>query len=175
MYSDFNDNMVKTTQLILAILNAEKERIFQYASYRLHDIRDVEDVLQNIYVKILDNPQRFNKIENKRAYIYRTLSNECTDYLRSNVRTEFIDDRSFDDYNFETLHTDNFEEEFIMINRLLAILPQEQSDIIRLRHHSNLSFQEIADIMEVPLPTAKARYRYGIEKIRNGLKKLNLL
>lgn len=167
--------MAKTTQLILEILNAEKERLFQYASYRLHDIRDVEDVLQDIYVKILDNPQRFNKIKNKRAYLYRTLSNECTDYLRSNLRTEFIDDKPFYEYNLETLNTENFEEEFTMINRLLAILPQEQSDTIRLRHHSNLSFQEIDDVMEVPLPTAKARYRYGLEKIRNGLKKMNLL
>lgn len=167
--------MAKTTQLILEILNTEKERLFQYASYRLHDIRDVEDVLQDIYVKILDNPQQFNKIKNKRAYLYRTLSNECINHLRSNIKTNFINDESFDEYNFETLHTENFEEEFTMINRLLAILPQEQSDAIRLRHHSNLSFQEIADVMEVPLPTAKARYRYGIEKIRNGLKKLNLL
>ncbi len=167
--------MEKTTQLILEILNAEKERLFQYASYRLHDIRDVEDVLQNIYVKILDNPQRFNKIENKRAYLYRTLSNECTDYLRSHVKTRFIDDESFDESNLETLQPENFEEEFTMINRLLAILPQEQSDTIRLRHHSNLSFQEIADVMDVPLPTAKARYRYGLEKIRNGLKKMNLI
>ena len=167
--------MTKTTQHILEILNVEKERLFQYASYRLHDIRDVEDVLQNIYVKILDNPQRFNKINNKRAYLYRTLSNECTDYLRGDVKTECIDYAPLDEYNLETLHTDNFEEEFTMINRLLATLPQEQSDTIRLRHHSNLSFQEIADVMEVPLPTAKARYRYGIEKIRNGLKKMNLL
>lgn len=167
--------MAKTTQLILEILNAEKERLFQYASYRLHDIRDVEDVLQDIYVKILDNPQRFNKIKNKRAYLYRTLSNECTDYLRSNVKMEFIGDEPFDECDFETLNTENFEEEFTMINRLLAILPQEQSDTIRLRHHSNLSFQEIAEVMEVPLPTAKARYRYGLEKIRNRLKKMNLL
>ena len=167
--------MAKTTQLILEILNTEKERLFQYASYRLHDIRDVEDVLQNIYVKILDNPQRFNKIENKRAYLYRTLSNECSDFLRRNHKVEFIDEEPFDEYNLETLHAENFEEEFIMINRILTILPQEQSDTIRLRHHSNLSFQEIADVMEVPLPTAKARYRYGIEKIRNELKKLDLL
>lgn len=167
--------MARTNQLILEILNAEKERLFQYASYRLHDIRDVEDVLQDIYVKMLDNPEHFNKIKNKRAYLYRTLSNECTNHLRCCIRTEFIDDEPFDNYNFETLHTENFEEEFTMINRLLDILPQEQSDAIRLRHHSNLSFQEIADVMEVPLPTAKARYRYGLEKIRNGLKKLNLL
>nr|QIM10824.1 hypothetical protein Muribac1_0330 [uncultured Muribaculaceae bacterium] len=169
------DKMAKTNQLILEILNAEKERLFQYASYRLHDIRDVEDVLQNMYVKILDHPDRFKKIENKRAYLYRTLGNECSDLLRNKTKTQFIGDGIIDSHTFESLQPESFEEEFTMINRLLSFLPPEQSETIRLRHHSNLSFQEIADVMEVPLPTAKARYRYGLEKIRIGLKNMNLI
>lgn len=167
--------MAKTTQLILEILDAEKEKLFQYASYRLLNIKDVEDVLQNMYVKILDNPQRFLNVCNKRSYLYRTVSNECTDLIRANARIEPLSDEAFATLDKESLQPDNFEEEFMMINRLLTILPMEQSEVIRLRHHSNLSFQEIADIMEVPLPTAKARYRYGIEKIRKSLKSLKLL
>lgn len=167
--------MARKNQLILEILDAEKEQLFHYASYRLRDIRDVEDVLQNIYVKILNDPGRFSKIGNKRAYLYRTLSNECSDLLRSNAKTHFIGDETFDSLCPEALQPESFEDEFIMINRLLSILPPEQSETIRLRHHGNLSFQEIADATGVPLPTAKARYRYGLEKIRNGLKKLNLL
>lgn len=77
--------------------------------------------------------------------------------------------------DIETIQSENFDEEFKIINSLLNSLPPEQSDAIRLRHHSNLSFQEIADIMNVPLSTAKARYRYAIEKIRNNLKKKNIL
>lgn len=167
--------MAKTTQLIFEILDAEKEKLFQYASYRLLNIKDVEDVLQNMYVKILDNPQRFLNVGNKRSYLYRTVSNECTDLIRANARIKPLSDEAFATLDRESLQPDNFEEEFIMINRLLTILPMEQSEVIRLRHHSNLSFQEIADIMEVPLPTAKARYRYGIEKIRKSLKSLKLL
>ncbi len=167
--------MAKTTQLIFEILDAEKEKLFQYASYRLLNIKDVEDVLQNMYVKILDNPQRFLNVGNKRSYLYRTVSNECTDLIRANARIKPLSDEAFATLDKESLQPDNFEEEFMMINRLLTILPMEQSEVIRLRHHSNLSFQEIADIMEVPLPTAKARYRYGIEKIRKSLKSLKLL
>lgn len=168
--------MARTTRHILEILNIEKEGLFQYASYRLHDIKDVEDVLQNLYVKILDNPGRFNNIENKRAYLYRTISNECTTILRDNAKTNRLDIEDMLPFDEEAqLQPENFEEEFKMVNRLLLILPPEQSEAIRLRHHSCLSFQEIAEIMNVPLSTAKARYRYGIEKIRNNLKKLNLL
>ena len=127
--------MAKTTKFILETLNAEKERLFQYASYRLHDIRDVEDVLQNIYVKILDNPLRFNRVDNKRAYLYRILSNECTDYLRNNGKTEFLYDQSLDTFSLDTLQPENFEEEFAMINRILAhckmspLLIQQTRDI----------------------------------------------
>lgn len=167
--------MAKTTHLMFEILEAEKEKLFQYASYRLHNIRDVEDVLQNLYVKILENPNHFSDIANKRAYLYRIICNECTDVMRTKASVEPLNNDNMSSFDIGDLQPENFEEEFAMINRLLSILPVEQSEVIRLRHHSNLSFQEIADIMDVPLPTAKARYRYGIDKIRNSLKKYNLL
>lgn len=167
--------MARTTQLIFEIFEAEKEKLFQYASYRLHNIRDVEDVLQNLYVKILENQDHFSSIANKRAYIFRIICNECTDVMRSRASVEPLSNDSMNSFDICDLQPENFDDEFRMINRLLSILPMEQSEVIRLRHHSNLSFQEIADIMDVPLPTAKARYRYGIEKIRNSLKKYNLL
>lgn len=167
--------MTRVTQLIFQMLEAEKEKLFQYASYRLHNISDVEDVLQNLYVKILENPGQFNDIANKRAYIYRIICNECNDVLRRKANFDSLNNDSIASFDRASLQPESFEEEFRMVNRLLGILPEEQSEAIRLKHHSNLSFQEIADIMDVPLPTAKARYRYGIEKIRNSLKKHNLL
>ena len=167
--------MARTTQLIFEILETEKEKLFQYASYRLHNISDVEDVLQNLYVKILENPNHFSDIANKRSYIYRIFCNECTDILRNRASVELLNNDGIASLDIDTLQPESFEEEFKMINRLLNILPLEQSEVIRLRHHSNLSFQEIADIIDVPLPTAKARYRYGIDKIRTSLKKYNLL
>ncbi|MDE6135617.1 MAG: RNA polymerase sigma factor [Muribaculaceae bacterium] len=167
--------MAKATQLIFQILEAEKDKLFQYASYRLHDIRDVEDVMQNVYVKLIDKPELFGRVENKKAYIYRIVCNECTNVLREKSRTFLYDGDDFAKLEPEGLQPENFEEEFMIINRLLAILPQEQADAIRLRLHSGLSYQEIADVMDVPLPTAKARFRYGIEKIRNSLKSMNLI
>lgn len=167
--------MARTTQIIFDILETEKESLFQYASYRLHSIKDVEDVLQNLYVKVLENPNRFISVENKRAYLYRIICNECTNFLRCKASVNLYDKEDAALLDIEDLQPESFEEEFMMVNRLLNILPLEQSETIRLRHHSNLTFQEIADIMEIPLPTAKARYRYGIEKIRNSLKNMNLL
>lgn len=167
--------MAKTTRLILEILNAEKERLFQYASYRLHNVCDVEDVLQNLYVKVLENPHQLINVENKQAYIFRIVSNECTDILRRKANVDLFNNDMMALLDIESFQPESFDDEFKMINCLLGILPLEQSEVIRLRLHGKLSFQQIADVMNVPLSTAKARYRYGIEKIRDRFKKHNVL
>lgn len=129
--------MAKTTQLIFEILEAEKERLFQYASYRLHNISDVEDVLQNLYVKVLEHPNHFNHIVNKRAYLFRIICNECTDTLKSKANLDLLNNGNMASIDIETIQSENFDEEFKIINSLLNSLPPEQSDAIRLRHHSN--------------------------------------
>ena len=69
--------------------------------------------------------------------------------------------------------SENFEEEFRVINFLLSKLPENQSEIIRLHLHSELTFKEISEILKIPEATAKSRFKYGIEHIRKELKKIN--
>lgn len=69
----------------------------------------------------------------------------------------------------------NFDEEFRLINLMLEHLPAEQNETIRLRLYAGLTFDEIGQITKVNASTAKARFRYGIEKLRDGLKRHNLL
>lgn len=167
--------MTNSREKIMALLLAERPKMFQYVSYKVHDINAVEDILQDVTLKFLSEPEKYASIENIRAYVYRTLSNTCMNYLRDSAKQSVLTEEEFGAIDSQMLQPENFEDEFEMINRLLAFLPEEQSETIRLRIHSSLPFAEIAEIMEVPLPTAKARFRYGIEKLRDGLKKNGLI
>ena len=168
--------MLHNDQHIIELLNAEKTKLFNYANYRLRDIKDVEDALQNVYLKVLSDSARFKKVENKRAYIFRILCNECNDFIRRSAKANAaVDINSISSLAIASLQPENFEEEFALINGLLNALPPEQSETIRLHLHAEMTFPEIADMMDIPLPTAKARYRYGIEKLRTRLKTMNLI
>ena len=112
---------------ILETLETEKEKLFQYASYRLPDIRDVEDVIQNLYLKALSDSNLLNNISNLKAYFYRVLSNECTDILREKSKINSVSTDSIANFDFESLQPENFDEEFVLINQLLDMLPIEQS------------------------------------------------
>lgn len=156
-----NDQIVNTLQ-------KEKDRLFQYASYRLPSAQDAEDALQDLYIA-MTSPKREILSENPKPYIYRTLSNICTTKLRNTEYHETLDRVVM------TTEAENFDEEFKIINTLLSMIPSEQSEVIRLHLHSEMTFSEIAEVLEVPTATVKSRFRYGIIHLRDELKRLNIL
>ncbi|MDD4385927.1 MAG: sigma factor-like helix-turn-helix DNA-binding protein, partial [Bacteroidales bacterium] len=52
------------------------------------------------------------------------------------------------------------------LEELLKVLPEEQSEVIRLRIFDSLGFVEIASILETPVTTIKSRFKYGIDKLK---------
>jgi RNA polymerase sigma-70 factor (ECF subfamily) len=54
---------------------------------------------------------------------------------------------------------------------MLDMLPQEQTEIVRLKCYDNLTFKQIADLQDIPEPTAKSRYRYAIQHLQQMMKK----
>ncbi|MBE6305616.1 MAG: RNA polymerase sigma factor [Bacteroidales bacterium] len=159
-----NENKIE----IAHIMEEEKEHLFRYVCYRIGNINEVEDILQDLFIKLCSTK---GDIENMRSYLYRSLLNNCNSRLKEKQRfqLDFVD--NLENIEIEELAPTNFEEEFVVINKLLLTLPDEQSEIIRLKIHAAKTFREISEILHIPLTTAKSRYKYGIDKLREGLKK----
>ena len=64
---------------------------------------------------------------------------------------------------------ESFESEFNRITLLLAMIPEEQAEVIRLRTIGGLQFGDIAQMTGLPESTVKSRFKYGIEKVRKLL------
>lgn len=157
---------------IAHIMEEEKEHLFRYVCYRIGNIYEVEDILQNLFIKLCSTK---GDIENVRSYLYRSLANNCTSWLKEKQRLPLDVTDSLENIEVEELVPANFEEEFAVINKMLNSLPHEQSEIIRLKIHADKTFREISEILDIPITTAKSRYKYGIEKLRCNLKKESLI
>ena len=156
-----------------AVFTTELQSLYRYACYRLGEREAAQDVIQELYLKL--HKRKLDEVKNLRCYLYRALSNCCTQQLRERRKVEYVDVTALRDLQTEDITPSNFEQEQTMIARLLAALPDEQSEVIRLHLHGECTFVEIAEILEIPLPTAKSRYRYGIEHLRKELQKQNIL
>ena len=156
-----------------AIITAELQSLYRYACYRLGEREAAQDVIQELYLKL--HERELGEVKNVRCYLYRALSNCCTQQLRERRKVEYVDVTALRDLQAEDITPTNFEQEQALIARLLAALPDEQSEVIRLHLHGECTFAEIAEILDIPQPTAKSRYRYGIEHLRKELQKQNIL
>lgn len=151
------------------ILSEYLDKLVHHAFYRLGNIQDAEDVVQDIIVKLYTEKEKKN-ILNFTSYLFKTVSNACIDRLRRNINKKFsgIDSSieakriAIPDHSEKMIQ----DAEFLRINKLLSEIPEEQSEVIRLRMIDELRFVEIADILEIPVTTVKSRFKYGVEKLK---------
>lgn len=170
---DINSKNRGEAQLkIEEVIIAELQSLYRYACYRLGSIDEAQDIIHELYLKL--HAQDTRHIRNLRCYIYRALSNSCTQRARNHSRLNFVDVTTLNDLRVEDMSPTNFEQEQTLMQRLLTTIPEDQSEVIRLHLHGECTFVEIAEILDIPLATAKSRYRYGIEHLRKELQKQNL-
>ena len=154
------------------LIAAELPRLLQYAYYRLGNVVDAEDAVQDTLVSLHQRRQQEDfSISNLSAYLFRSLSNRCVSYQRENNRLHLVPlDNQTDPADTES---ENFEQEYQRICQLLAEIPDEQAEVIRLRYYGDKTFKEIAQILDEPITTVKSRFVYGLEKIKRGMRALS--
>lgn len=161
------------------VMTAERHGLLQYACYRLGNLDDAEDAVQDVFVRMHQRQHDGEgEIRNHAAYLYRTLANLCVSRLREAERKPTVPLDSQGTLNSAASlaeepaasDAEDFEQEFRRISSLLATIPDEQAEVIRLRFYGDKSFPEIADILSIPLTTAKSRFTYGMEKIKRGMR-----
>jgi RNA polymerase sigma-70 factor (ECF subfamily) len=145
--------------------------------------------VQGVFLRLWERNRDFATIGNLKSYLYRAVGNACLDYHRRRQSRHMVPlvhaaahtaEESVDhiDHIDSLDHPDRFGSdeavrEYERINTLLAILPREQAEVVRMRTTDDLSFVEIAEILQIPSATAKSRFRYGIDKLRDEIKSRN--
>lgn len=159
----------KKNQELEQLMETERLKLLQYACYRLGNRDDAEDAVQDVFIHLHKRlRESSHDIQNLTSYLYRSLANLCISRQRKLEHVSFVtlDGQA----EISDSVQEDFEQEFCRISRLLAKIPEEQGEVIRLRFYGDKSFREIAEILDLPLTTVKSRFQYGIDKIRREVR-----
>ncbi|MEI6152233.1 MAG: sigma-70 family RNA polymerase sigma factor [Chitinophagia bacterium] len=157
------------------LLERHQNRIYNAILFMVKDSYLAEDLFQEILIKIIDNLQQKKYSEEGKflPWALRISHNFVVDHFRKVKRTPTI--KTSDDQDlFEIIkHTDHPADYKMTrsqthknIQELVDLLPEEQREIIVLRHYANLSFKEIAQMTNCSINTALGRMRYGLINLR---------
>jgi RNA polymerase sigma-70 factor (ECF subfamily) len=158
-----------------ALVNKYKDRIFTSINILVKDKYMAEDLFQEVFIKIIDT-LRANKYNEEGKFLpwaLRIAHNLCVDHFRKVKRTPTIktsdDEDIFEVLNFSEAGADKAMmqgESHSLVRRMLDMIPEEQREVIVLRHYADLSFKEIAAMTNTSINTALGRMRYGLINMR---------
>lgn len=152
------------------LIDLHQEKMLRHAFFLLGSLQDAEDIVQDTFVKFYQqSPALYNALKTK-AYLYKMVNNAGIDLIRKRKQNPLVNIDQMVNLADEKLNGSKkkqlLHEEFLRIKTLLKQIPEEQSTVIRMRTISNLSFVEIARVLNIPVNTVKSRFAYGIHKLR---------
>ena len=160
------------------LVHRYKSRIFTAIHLIVRDRYVAEDLLQETFIKAVRTIQegRYNEEGKFFPWLSRIAHNMAIDHFRRNRRYPHIilkdgsnvfNSMKFSDASAETAQV--AMEDKSWVRRCVQELPQEQREVVILRHYFELSFQEIADRTGVSINTALGRMRYALINMRKRM------
>jgi RNA polymerase sigma factor (sigma-70 family) len=172
MYVDGNTNALNT------LVMRYKDKIFTSIYLLVKDKYLAEDIFQDVFIRIIDTVRggRYSDEGKFLPWAMRIAHNMCVDHFRKIKRNPTIktsDDKDiFDVLNFSEAGVDSrmmTEQTSDKVRRMIDMLPEDQREVIILRHYADLSFKEIAQLSDCSINTALGRMRYGLLNLRKML------
>ena len=162
-------------QALEALVLRHKDKLYTSILFLVKDKYLAEDIFQDVLIKIIDTIRggRYTEEGKFLPWAMRIAHNLCVDHFRKVKRTPAIktsDDRDiFEVINFTEEGADTKimkRQSYDRVRQMLDLLPEDQREVIILRHYADLSFKEIASLTNCSINTALGRMRYGLINLR---------
>ncbi len=152
----FNELVIKYQKPLYSLL---------YRMVSNHD--DASDLLQKTFVKAFTGLGSFERRSSFKTWLYQIAINLAKNVYRDRSKAEHV---PIDDVIIRrdprTLDALIQKESRLLLRQALAGLPEKQRMTVMLRVQENRKFEEIAEIMQCSLGTAKANYHHGVQKLK---------
>lgn len=133
------------------------------------DLELAEDIVQEAFMKAYQKLDSFEGRSKFKSWLFQIAINTARNRLRGK-KSELIDIEKVQLSTCETQENDMSQVDLqTMLHKQIQTLPPKQKLALSLRIYEDMSFAEIAEVMECPYDTAKANYRHALLKLREKL------
>jgi RNA polymerase sigma-70 factor (ECF subfamily) len=163
-----------------ALLNLEQlyddhaQPLFAFLLNLTRNEAETRDLLQEIFIKLAKQPTLLQGVRDERAFLIRIVHNLALDQMRRRATRS----KNYEEFAaevssvFETSHHSDEQSFRAELAAALGKLPSEQRAVVHLKLWEGLTFERIAEALDISQNTAASRYRYGIDKLRERLRPL---
>ncbi len=150
------------------LVNTYKERLYWHIRRIVLDHDDADDVLQNTFIKVFRNIEKFKGDSKLYSWMYRIGTNEALTFLKTKSRKLGLSTDEMIERKADNLQADvYFEGDAIQLKlqQAIARLPEKQKLVFNMKYYEELKYEEIADILDTSVGALKASYHLATKKI----------
>lgn len=146
-------------------------RVYALALSRLRDPESAEEIAQSVFVTVAEKlgSGRYREQGRFESWLFRIAANRVRDEQRRRMNVA----RRFESGEHATAEIaapgrdTSTSREIDALRRVIDGLSEADRDVIELRHHANLAFKEIAQVLNQPVGTVLARHHRALSKLRD--------
>ena len=160
-----------TEQKFNEIFYAYKDKLYGYILGLTHSEQEAEDAVQNVFMRLWQNRERLNEIDNVNAYLFRTAQNDIIDASRKFVhRQKYLSEMLSDDMSTDNPLKIILKEE--IENKLKEAIDQltnRQRQIFMMRKKMGMNHADIAKQLNISVETAESTMKRALKSVRTYL------
>lgn len=150
------------------LVNLYRERLYWHIRKMLMNHEDADDVLQNTFLKVWKNLDKFREESSLYTWLYRIATNESLTFLNSarkrnslplNESSEFLMDNLMSDPYFDG------DEVQMKLQEAILRLPEKQRIVFNLRYFEEMKYDNMSEVLGTSVGALKASYHHAAKKI----------
>lgn len=157
-------------QAFTKIIDKYKNQLFATVLRMTKNPEDAQDLVQEAFIKVYEQLNKYDFKGSFSSWLYRVTINHCLDELRKKrYQVEHI---TFNEKGIDSSEENEPEIVFLkkeksrQLEKLIASLPEDERMIILLRYANERSYEEISELLHIPLSTVRNKLHRAKKKLR---------
>lgn len=155
------------------IINKYKNQLYATILRMTKNPQDAQDLVQDAFIKVYRNLEKYDGSGPFAGWLYRIAINHCMDEFRkkrySTVQVEIDESKVVNREHPEVVFLK--KEKSRQLERLITTLPEDERLTILLRYVNEMSYEEIGEVMDMPLSTVRNKLHRAKKKMRETVKR----
>ena len=166
------------------LIDRHKQKIFSFIFLMVRRQELAEDIFQDAFLKVHHSiiEGRYSESGRFASWVMRIAHNLIIDHYRKQKHLPMVynEEYTYDLFNDSKLSDSSIEDKMVFnevlkdVSALVELLPDNQREVVKMRHYMGLSFKEIAEETNVSINTALGRMRYALLNLRKMMEENDL-
>lgn len=149
------------------------DMLYRYGMKFMENDDSVKDCIQELFIKLYSNRQSLSATDNPRLYLFKALKNRLIDEIRADKHLVYV---SPQDLHFSVEYYYDPEDELqedsdvkAQFEKVISLLTDRQKEVIYLRYQMEMSYEDIAELLNINYQSVRNLIHRAIEKVRSEM------